>query len=479
MRGGPDPSNPRAGHRGFGVCSAAKGPRAMRESGPPSTTITLAGRPGASASTPGLALLWLYPRPTGTGGSVNLSEGDEWTIGRDEGCSVRVSGVDISRGHARLLRESGELFLKDLGSRNGTFVNGEKISSVRVTAGDVLRFGATVGLLTTTPGEFGEIAPGLWGGPVLKEALSEAITVAPSDLPVIVQGETGTGKEVVARALHAQSGRTGPFVAVNCAALPEALAEGELFGYRKGAFTGAERASLGVFRSAQGGTLLLDEVSDLPPVIQAKLLRVLEQREVQPLGEAQPVAIDVRVIVASQEPLAAAAKRGQFRPDLYARLNGITVELPPLRRRIADVPPLFSRLLAQYSAARVPALQGELVERLCLHDWPFNVRELVLLAKRILVLYQEEDTFSASHLPATMQKGTAAIDAAPEGPVEAGDNDGNAVDLGTLMAALRVSQGNVAQAAATLGISRQRAYRLMRSESVDLAQVRADYEAEP
>jgi DNA-binding NtrC family response regulator len=163
------------------------------------------------------------------------------------------------------------------------------------------------------------------------------------------------------------------------------LAEGELFGYRRGAFTGADRASPGFFRSAEGGTLLLDEVSDLPMPVQAKLLRVLQEGEVQPLGETRPVPVDVRIVVASQQPLMDAVKDGRFRADLLARLDGITVRLPPLRERKEDVPHLFSHLLRELSQGRAPAVEGEVIERLCIHDWPFNVRELVQVVRQLLV----------------------------------------------------------------------------------------------
>ena len=224
-------------------------------------------------------------------------------------------------------------------------------------------------------------------------------TAAASDLPIVLEGETGTGKELAARALHRWSGRSGPLSAVNCAALPEGLAEGELFGYRRGAFTGADRASAGFFRGAQGGTLLLDEVSDLPLALQAKLLRVLEEREVQPLGEIHPVPIDVRVVVAGQQPLIEAVRAGRFRADLLARLDGLTVRLPPLRKRREDVLPLFSRLLEEIGQGRVPAMESDFAERLCMHDWPFNVRELVLLAKRLVTLHGSDVTLRAQHLP--------------------------------------------------------------------------------
>jgi transcriptional regulator with PAS, ATPase and Fis domain len=297
----------------------------------------------------------------------------------------------------------------------------------------------------------------------------------------VLEGETGTGKELGAQALHRWSGRPGALVAVNCAALPEGLAEGELFGYRRGAFTGAERASPGFFRSAEGGTLFLDEVSDLPAGLQAKLLRALEQREVQPLGESRPVAVDVRVVVASQQALSDVSREGRFRPDLLARLDGLTVRLPPLRRRREDVPALFSRLLGTVSGGRAPALESDLVERLCLHDWPFNVRELVLLVRRLVTLHGDEPTLTAQHLPerigapapagtpAASGSGASATAGVPAPTAEP-------LELPALMAALRASGGNVARAAAMLGITRQRAYRLMEGQAVDLEALRRSEE---
>jgi transcriptional regulator with PAS, ATPase and Fis domain len=257
-------------------------------------------------------------------------------------------------------------------------------------------------------------------------------------------------------------------VAVNCAAIPEALAEGELFGYRRGAFTGAERANLGHFRAAQHGTLLLDEICDLPLGLQAKLLRVLEQREVQPVGESTPVALDVRVLSAAQESLAQAVAAGHFRADLFARLDGLSVRLPPLRERPAEIPYLFAHLLLDHSGSRPPEVDVRLVERLCLYDWPFNVRELVLLVKRLLVLHGAEPVLKLGHLPERMlaevnqDRADPVVKPTPELP-----------ELSELVTALRASGGNVAQAAAALGISRQRAYRMMQGAAdVDLGSLR-------
>jgi len=447
----------------------------------------------ALAAAPSAALVWLFPMAAGE--PVRLRGKDpELIIGRDESCNVHLTGNDVSRRHAVLRRspEGTGATIADLGSRNGVRVNGRLVAEAPLGPGDVVRIGGWVGIVTASPGPFEELAPGLWGGAALQAALAPLRQAAVSDLPIVLEGETGCGKEVVTRALHRWSGRTGPLVAVNCAALPEGLAEGELFGYRRGAFTGADRASPGYFRGADGGTLLLDEVSDLPLVLQAKLLRVLEERAVQPLGETRPVPIDVRVVVAGQQPLMDVMRAGRFRADLLARLDGLTVRIPPLRTRREDVLPMFSRLLEAHGQGQTPAIDVDLAERLCLHDWPFNVRELVLLARRLLTLHGAEGTLRAEHLPKRIVEGTLDVvtpsaagkvsdpllpalpaPAAPPRPIS------EPVELPALVVALRASGGNVARAASILGISRQRAYRLMEGQSVDLETMRSEPDKAP
>jgi transcriptional regulator with PAS, ATPase and Fis domain len=369
------------------------------------------------------------------------------------------------------------VLIEDLHSRNGIHVNGRLTASARLVQGDVVRVGGCVGVVATACGSFAEIAPGLLGGPILQAAVAPLRQAAASNLSIVLQGETGTGKEVVTRAIHTWSGRRGPQVAVNCAALPEGLAEGELFGYRRGAFTSADRASPGFFRSADHGTLLLDEVSDLPLPLQAKILRVLQEGEVQPLGETRPVPVDVRVVVASQQPLMDAVAEGRFRADLLARLDGITVVLPPLRQRKEDVPHLLLHLLRETTQGRAPAIEVDVIERLCVHDWPFNVRELVQLVRQILVLHPGESLLRAEHLPARIgtigaatptKSGSATLATREERPV----GTMAAPELPALLAALRASGGNVARASAMLGITRQRAYRMMESHAVDLGAIR-------
>ncbi|HVY41346.1 MAG TPA: sigma 54-interacting transcriptional regulator, partial [Polyangia bacterium] len=410
-------------------------------SGAGTTTISQAGTGSAAAAADDLQIAWRFPNPNAPSVALPAPGESDVVVGRDPTCDVTLAGPEVSRRHAAL-RSDGDrrVAIVDLGSRNGVRLNGRLVTTALLAPQDVVRVGDRIGVVTATPAAIEPIAQGLWGGGALGAALAPARQAAGSDLPVILQGETGTGKERVAEAIHGWSGRPGPFVAVNCAALPEGLAEAELFGYRRGAFTGADRASPGFFRAADRGSLLLDEVGDLPLSLQAKLLRVLEQREVQPLGETRPVPVDVRVIVAGQQPLIEAVRAGKFRADLLARLEGLIVTLPPLRDRREDVIPLFTHLLASGGGAQTPALTSDFAERLCVYDWPFNVRELVQLAKRLLVVRGPDASLTAADLPDRMRESPAA---SPPGESAAAEP----VQLPALVAALRASGGNVSRAA--------------------------------
>jgi DNA-binding NtrC family response regulator len=357
--------------------------------------------------------------------------------------------------------------ITDLGSMNGTSVDGRPVSNAPIDEGSVLRIGDWVGVVLRLAGEhegpvFREIIPGYFGGPRTLAAVEPLRKAAASDLSVIIEGETGTGKEGVARAAHLWSGRKGPFIAVNCAALPETLAEGELFGYRKGAFTSADRANPGFFQAANGGTLFLDEVSDLSAAIQPKLLRVLEQREVTPLGETRPVPLDVRVVVATQTPLPTLVEEKRFRADLMARLDDLRIRLPPLRSRVEEVPYLFARLLAAKASARgAPSVDAAVVERLCCHRWPLNIRELTKLANRVLALHGDEKTLKRSHLAALMgdsepatKAGPAAVEAKRPPAVEDGFTSAEREERQRIVEVLERCAGNQTSAARMLKISR-------------------------
>jgi transcriptional regulator with PAS, ATPase and Fis domain len=434
-------------------------------------------------SKPTLAIRWVFP--TSRGLLTHLSD-ERIVLGRDDDCQVKLLGKECSRHHAEIRRDGPLHIVKDLGSRNGIFVNGAKVQESPIAPGQVLRMGEWIGIVIQVSPDaadpepvFDLLAANLAGGPVLRPILEQAKKAASSALPTVILGETGTGKEGVAHAMHEWSGRKGPFVAVNCATLVPTLAEAELFGYRKGAFTGADRSSPGFFRAAQGGTLLLDEVTDLPEPVQAKFLRALEQREISPLGESAPVRIDVRVLAATQIPLAKVVDEHRFRADLCARLNGLTIRLPPLRERRQEIAFLFLHLLRLHAGGRPPDVEPRLVEQLCLHDWPFNVRELDLLARRLLVLHGHEELLRRSHLPEDILNppakgepvpapaaavGSGAVSAAPNTPES--HRARRERELSLLTEALRAHKGSVARAAAAVGISRQRAYRLMEAGGI-------------
>jgi len=251
--------------------------------------------------------------------------------------------------------------------------------------------------------------PGMIGSsPAMQSVYRMARLVAKRVTTVLITGPTGTGKELVARALHTLSPRSAkPFIVVNCAAIPESLLESELFGYSRGAFTGAVQSQLGRIPAAQGGTLFLDEISELPLGMQAKLLRFLEQKEIQRLGTTELTRVDVRVLAASNTDLAVRAMRGEFRQDLFYRLSAFPIELPPLAARAVDIVPLAEHFLACMSAALdvpAPHLSEEAARQLQNHDWPGNVRELQHVMERASILAEASPRIEAEHLYFTPAK---------------------------------------------------------------------------
>ncbi|HEX2091229.1 MAG TPA: sigma-54 dependent transcriptional regulator [Longimicrobiaceae bacterium] len=312
--------------------------------------------------------------------------------------------------------------------------------------------------------ELGGDLPGLLGrSPALREVARVVRRAAPTDATVLITGESGTGKEVVARAIHGESRRRGgPFVALNCSALPGELVESELFGHLKGAFTGADRDREGRFEAAGGGTLFLDEVGDLAPPAQAKLLRALEERQVTRVGANRPVAVDVRVVAATHQPLEQRVAEGSFREDLLYRLRVIHLHLPPLRERREDIPALAAHFLAEM-AARHHLPPRELSERarlsLLAYDWPGNVRELRNALERATVLVEGE-RIEPGDLPPQVAGASGTlrpVDAALAGLpfVEARERAVEAWERAFLEAALERSGGNVSAAARALGLHRQ------------------------
>jgi two-component system NtrC family response regulator len=285
----------------------------------------------------------------------------------------------------------------------------------------------------------------------MQEVLSLVRRVAPSDATVLIRGESGTGKELIARALHYASPRAaGPLVKVNCAALAESLLEAELFGHEKGAFTGAVASRKGRFELADGGSLFLDEIGDLPPHLQVKLLRVLQEREFERVGSSRPIKVDVRLLAATHRNLEALVREGRFREDLYYRINVVTIMLPPLRERREDLPPLiehFLRAFAGKNGKTVRGLTREAREALLRYDYPGNIRELENLMERAVVLTRDdvigvEDLPLALETPASGSGEEAGLIAAVEG-----------LERRMIREALAKADGTQTRAAELLGIS--------------------------
>jgi transcriptional regulator with PAS, ATPase and Fis domain len=291
-----------------------------------------------------------------------------------------------------------------------------------------------------------------------RDVILRATKVAPTETTTCLQGESGTGKEVIARFIHQRSPRCrGPFVAINCAALPEQLLESELFGFERGAFTGAQQSKPGQIESATGGVLFLDEVTEMPPAAQAKFLRVLQEREFLRLGGTRPVRVDVRVIAATNRNLDDAVASDEFRADLYYRLNVFDIRLPPLRERRDDILLLAARFLRELGGGTAE-LTPEAMEALFRHDWPGNVRELRNVLERALILC-DGPLINAEHLRLRPRK-----DIAPSSITDLGSLEKHAIEQ-----ALRDAGGNKVRAARQLGISRMQLYGRLRKFGLENA----------
>jgi transcriptional regulator with PAS, ATPase and Fis domain len=301
--------------------------------------------------------------------------------------------------------------------------------------------------------------------PAFRTMLEQAARVATAETTVLLTGESGTGKELVARAIHNASRRTGAFVAVNCAALPETLVESELFGHERGAFTGADRLKRGRFELAERGTLLLDEIAELAPAVQAKLLRALEEREYERVGGTVTLRADVRLVAATNHDPDEAVRDGRMRADLYYRLAVFRLHLPPLRERNEDVPVLadhFLRIFAARMGRPLPALTSEARDVLLAHDWPGNVRELQNAIERALVV-SEGAPIAPAHLGLAMSPTVGAVNAwdAADGPLRAPATLAE-IEKRTIVDALRKAKGIKSRAAAALGLSRGALYTRLR-----------------
>jgi DNA-binding NtrC family response regulator len=454
------------------------------------------GQPPAMQGSPGLVLLYspsfrsLAPAyPFGLG---------EIVIGRDPTCAVVLDDHAVSRQHARIVNEGGVFRVVDLDSRNGTFVDGERVQTATLEPLHELRFGDALFKFVSDEAEqyaryridgaVDSVMPdpqperGAVGGFVLARARAELARVAATDLSCVLLGETGTGKEVLAREVHQLSGRRGAFVPIHCAAIPQNLFESELFGFRRGAFSGADRDKPGLVQQAHEGTLFLDEIGDMPLDVQVKLLRVLQFREIMPLGATRPERVDLRVVCATHRDLYRMVQEGAFRGDLFARINEHATLIPPLRERKEDVFALTQAFIG-LSGRRVEPSFGFMMALLG-YDWPFNVRELQSAVKRAVAL-AEGGILEPRHLPPAVLEGSseqargsagaARPDPRPRAPVQpsgAGFLRGTPTEA--KMRELLVRHGgNVAAVARELGKGRMQVHRWVRRYGLSLEDYRA------
>ena len=436
--------------------------------------------------TPGLVLI--YSRLHARLVPVAPLRTSPFTVGREDGNELCIPEAAVSRQHARLEQRGPRWWIVDLKSTNGVTVNGARVQEAPLSSHDVLRIGDSVYRFATDgatryiaypPG--GTVVAGarpfshdrsgsLIGGYQMDQLLDRLQRVAPTALSVIITGESGTGKELAARELHRRSGRHGHFQAINCAALSPTLIESELFGHRKGAFTGATHDKPGLLRAADGGTLFLDEIGDMPLEAQAKLLRVLQEKEVLPIGASRPVPLDVRVACATHRDLEELVASGSFRGDLLARLREFELEMPPLRHRREDVLPLLRHFLA---VAGRPACEPSFSYMLALahYEWPYNVREMES-AVRLSVALSGGGELDLRHLPKPIQ---SALDEhgkparAPDPHVAAAAHAarGDTPDEAQLRRALAEQKGNVAAVGRMFGKERMQVHRWMRRYGIN------------
>lgn len=413
-------------------------------------------------------------------------ETDRITLGSQASGDVVITDASISREHAEIVRGPDGIILRDLGSTNGTFAGPVRVREVFLGHDTRFKLGR-IEFVFTPMDEVIEIKPSsdenferlVGGGVAMRSVFGILDRVAPTDLTVLIAGETGTGKELASRATHTRSLRAkGPFVVFDCGAAPENLVESELFGHQKGAFTGAIDTRAGVFEQANGGTIFLDEIGELPLELQPKLLRVLEQREVRRVGDSKTRKVDVRVVAATNRNLRDEVAAGRFREDLYYRLAVVEVALPPLRDRLEDLDLLIDHLLSRATHNHgVSSISRPVKAIFAAYRWPGNVRELNNVIERALP-FTDGTEITIEALPDTLRGATgmptppSAEVAHTTGPIpnipfkDAKDQIIDAFERQYLIDLLEAHDGNVSRAARSADMDRKSITRLMKKHDI-------------
>lgn len=401
--------------------------------------------------------------------------GKSISIGTADDNSLVLQDDTVSRRHCEVIPTTGGIVVRDEGSTNGSFVGGARVYGALFTEAFQLRLGQTlmaVGPLNetvdrqqSTANRFGDL---LGTSANMRELFADLARIAPSDVSVLIEGETGTGKELVADSIHKASTRAeGPYVVFDCSAVAPNLAESELFGHERGAFTGAVSSRPGVFEQADGGTIFLDELGELPKDLQPKLLRILEKREVRRVGSNKTISVDVRLIAATNRNLAVEVERGNFREDVFFRVAATHVYVPPLRDRLGDLPVLVSHFL---SRANPPRLLEDIPEHVWdmfrAYRWPGNVRELQNAVQRLLITPERALNNQPNRTGASAPPSVPAPSVKLE-PLRIARRDAaDEFERNYLQHVLSRTGGNVTRAAAIAEVSRQMVQKLMRKHGL-------------
>lgn len=389
---------------------------------------------------------------------------DDFVIGRDMGNDIILHDNFVSRRHALLRNKKNQFFIVDLDSQNGVFVNGVRVKEIQLQEGDQVLIGQTSFLFTSKVDDSRKAVKLTSKNLVWNKQLEKVPLFAKSNENVLLQGESGVGKEVISKYIHENSLRaSGNFVSINCSNFNQNLVESDLFGHKKGSFTDAREERKGAFQQADGGTLLLDEIGDMPLDLQAKLLRALENREIRPLGSDETIKVDVRIIAASHKDLQELIAQGLFRPDLYYRLNVIKLHIPALRDRMED----FQSILLNFAKElRVHFLQSCVIH-LQKYTWPGNIRELKNFVRRAAAIFPHE-SIGVEHLPQLLESIQIDLEMEKNGqklpPVKK-------MEMKLIKEALIQCKGNQRQAAKKLGMPKSTLHDKVKRYSIDLKNI--------
>ncbi|MEQ9497272.1 MAG: sigma 54-interacting transcriptional regulator [Deltaproteobacteria bacterium] len=426
---------------------------------------------GASGRRGPLSFVLVVPREAGP---ERIPIDGTLLVGKHGENDVVIDAQGVSRYHLEIRAEAQRVLVRDVGSKNGTFFGGGRITEVRVGPGASIRVGGPAGLELTidaaerptmAPSSAERFGPLLGRSRAMRSVYAMLERTADSNATILVLGETGTGKELVAQAIHERSSRAGgPLVVVDCGAIPHDLIESELFGHKAGAFTSAQADRVGAFEAASGGTLFLDEIGELPLDLQPKLLRAVESKTIQRLGETGRRPVDVRLVAATHRALQDEVEAGRFRRDLFFRLAVVTVPLPPLRDRGEDVLLIAEHILDQLGARDALELDGPIESAMLAYQWPGNVRELRNAIERAVHLGAEH----AIPMTSTPSRPEEPAGEAPDLPFkEAKEQIVVAFERAYVKRLLERHDGNISAASRDAGIDRNYLYRLIKKHQLE------------